>query len=180
MGYKKIIKTLPEFLNENTEVNNMNNHFWDWFGNSKLKENDKPTIFYHGTKTNFNSFKPSKSVGNQGETDQIEGIYFTTNKDAASFFALGDDDRFIKSVYLSIQNPYHAKDMNELKHALDTNLLADVNKKLVDKGYDGLIIDKGFYANGGPFTLYLPFYPNQIKSIDNDGSWDVGDNNIYS
>lgn len=61
--------------------------------------------------------------------------------------------------------------MNELKHSLNTNLLADVNKKLVDKGV---------YANGGPFTLYLPFYPNQIKSIDNDGSWDEDDNNIYS
>jgi len=34
----------------------------------------------------FDVFRPSKSDGNQGETDQIEGMYFTDNKDAASFF----------------------------------------------------------------------------------------------
>lgn len=43
----------------------------------------------------------------------------------------------------------------------------EVVKKM---GYDGV-----FYG-----SEIIPFYPNQIKSIENDGSWDVNDDNIYS
>lgn len=45
--------------------------------------------------------------------------------------------------------------------------VTDVMKKL---GYDGV-----FYG-----SEIVPFYPNQIKSIKNDGSWDINDENIYS
>ncbi len=173
-----ILTTIDEYLNEQT--NNLNDNFWKWFSDSKVKDDDKPLIVYHGTKTMFDIFKPSKSIGNQGETDQIEGMYFTTNKDAASFFSISDDDMYIKSVYLSIKNPYYIESNNELKKQLGISKLADVNETLKDLGYDGLIMERGFYAKGGPYTLYLAFYPNQIKSVKNDGSWDIDDNNIYS
>lgn len=42
-------------------------------------------------------------------------------------------------------------------------------------GYDGCILN----SNDGTFTGFV-FNPNQIKSIDNDGTWDIGDKNIYS
>jgi hypothetical protein len=29
-------------------------------------------------------------------------------------------------------------------------------------------------------TIYVTFKPNQIKSIENDGTWDIGDDNIFS
>jgi hypothetical protein len=29
-------------------------------------------------------------------------------------------------------------------------------------------------------TVYVTFKPNQIKSVENDGTWDINDNNIYS
>jgi hypothetical protein len=45
--------------------------------------------------------------------------------------------------------------------------VTDVIKKL---GYDGVIYG----------SEYVVFYPNYIKSVDNDGSWDINDNNIYS
>lgn len=45
--------------------------------------------------------------------------------------------------------------------------VTDIIKKL---GYDGV-----FYG-----SEIIVFYPNQIKSINNDGSWDIDDNNIYS
>ena len=45
--------------------------------------------------------------------------------------------------------------------------VTNVIKKL---GYDGV-----FYG-----SEIVVFYPNQIKSIQNDGTWDVGDDNIYS
>lgn len=179
---KFIATTIHEYLNEQQEVdNNLNDAFWKWFGNSKVKDGGEPLVLYHGTKTNFNVFKPSKSVGNQGESDQIEGMYFTTNKDASSFFSIDDDDeRYLKRVYLSLKNPYFTDGYNELKNELCIDKFKDVNETLKSLGYDGLIMKKGFYARGGPFVLYLAFYPNQIKSINNDGTWDIGDDNIYS
>ena len=182
MELRKLIATvIREYLNEQQETeNNLNDNFWKWFNGSKVKNGSKPLVLYHGTKTNFNVFKPSKSIGNQGETDQIEGMYFTDNRDAASFFSIGDDDRYIKPVYLSLKNPYITEGYNEIKSELGITKLSEVNKTLKSLGYDGLIMKRGFYANGGPFGLYLAFYPNQINSVSNDGSWDVGDDNIFS
>ncbi|MEY3501710.1 MAG: ADP-Ribosyltransferase in polyvalent protein, partial [Bacteroidota bacterium] len=45
---------------------------------------------------------------------------------------------------------------------------------LKKKGYDGA----HFIEDDSP--VYVVFNPNQIKSVDNDGSWDIDDNDIYS
>lgn len=180
MDIRKIIaETLREHIGENTpgEIK-LNDKFNAWFSGSKIKEGGKPKILYHGTKSNFDTFKPSKSIGNQGETDQIEGIYLTDNKNAAEFFSLSDDERFVKQIFLSMKNPYESKSHSELKKELQVETLAEVNQKLREQGYDGLIIEKGFFASGGPFKLYLAFYPNQIKSIRNNGEWSNSEN-IY-
>ena len=156
-------------------------NFYKWFKDSKvLDENKNPLICYHGSRSDFSIFKPSKSIGNQGETDQIEGIYFTDSKEGAEFFALNDEERFLKQCYLSIQNPFICLNNNELKQKLNIETLAEANSKLKELGYDGLFMEHGFYAKGGPFKLYLAFYPEQIKSIKNDGSWNIEDKNIYS
>lgn len=174
----KYIKLYESFVNENRS--NINSNFYKWFGNSKVVDNNgNPLICYHGSYSDFSIFKPSKSVGTHNENNQIEGIYFTSSYEAASFFALADDARFIKSVYLSFQNSYISKTHNSLKEeiGIDENYL--VCEKLKSLGYDSLILEKGFQTLG-THTLYLAFYPNQIKSINNDGSWDIEDNNIYS
>lgn len=173
--------TIKEFLNEKIEDIKLNDNFWKWFDDSKvINEDGKPKICYHGSRSKFDIFKPSKSVGNQGEKDQIEGIYFTDNKEGASFFSMSDDERYLKPVFLSFKNPYFVSDYNVLKKVLDITKLSQVNEILKNMGYDSLIMEKGFFAIGGHHRLYLAFYPNQIKSINNDGSWDVNDNNIYS
>ena len=54
------------------------------------------------------------------------------------------------------------------------------------KKYDGVIfnnikdnwIDDVDYQD--PSIVYVTFSSNQIKSIENDGTWDVADNDIYS
>lgn len=173
-----MITTLNQFkiINEQLE----NNNFKKWFKNSKVTKNDNPLIVYHGSRSIFNIFKPSKNYGNQGETDQIEGIYFTDSKDGASFFTLTDDEKYLNAVYLSIQNPYIVDNYNDLKKDLNIITLKNVNNILKSKGYDGIIMNKGFYSNGGPYKLFLVFEPNQIKSINNNGTWDVNNNDIYS
>jgi hypothetical protein len=55
---------------------------------------------------------------------------------------------------------------------------------LIDFGFDGVFHEpynmEGLnYFKKHPLA-YIVLEPNQIKSIDNDGTWDIDDNNIYS
>jgi len=160
---------------------NFDQSFDEWFGDSKVVQDGEPLICYHGTRSGgFKEFKPSKSVGNQGETDQIEGMYFTDNEDGASWYSLSDDPKYLMPVYLSIENPYIVKDHKTLKEDLGIKTYSEANATLRKLGYDGIIMENGFYSNGGPYKLFMTFEPNQIKSVDNDGSWDANDNDIYS
>lgn len=45
---------------------------------------------------------------------------------------------------------------------------------LIDNNYDGVMDLMGHIRQ------YVAIYPTQIKSINNDGSWDINDNNFYS
>ena len=54
----------------------------------------------------------------------------------------------------------------------------EIGKLFVDSlkknGYDGVyFIEEGF-------PIYVVFNSNQIKSVENDGTWDIGDKNIFS
>ena len=60
-------------------------------------------------------------------------------------------------------------------------------RSCVDRSkYDGIIFinikdawfDDADYQDSD--TVYVTFKPNQIKSVENDGTWDISDNNIYS
>ena len=142
--------------------------FKAWFGNSKVVSDNRgtPLVVYHGTRANFDTFKPGTKTSLHGSADQMEGIHFTDSVDGASFYSLVDnDDRFLKKVYLSIQNPYHIETIKELKSSLNVDSLGDVSQKVKALGYDGIIVDKGFYSNGGPYKKIVAFYPEQIKSI---------------
>lgn len=149
-------------------------NFWNWFGNSKVvDELGRPLVVYHGTRANFNEFKPSGKIGNQGEEDQIEGMYFTDNKKGAGFFSLNDNSKYLKEVYLSINNPYTSEGNAELKRSLGVENLGNVAEKVQNYGNDGIILERGFYAQGGPHKLFLAFSPSQIKSaIGNNGKFD--------
>lgn len=155
-------------------------NFWKWFGDSKVVDSKgRPLVLYHGTRSTFDTFKPSKSVGNQGEKDQIEGMYFTDNIDGAKFFSANDNDpRYLKAVYLSMQNPYISEGIQELKDSLHITLLADVSNIVKKLGYDGLMITRGFYAMGGPHKKFITFLPNQIKSIKNNDTYNPSSNKI--
>ena len=53
-----------------------------------------------------------------------------------------------------------------------------VTSLLQKKGYDG-IRDTGGKHGGAEHTVYIPFEPNQIKSVDNSGAFSADDANIY-
>ena len=59
------------------------------------------------------------------------------------------------------------KDLNKKTYDVH-NYLTEI---LIKYNYDGIIGDK---------NITVVFEPNQIKSLKNDGTWDLDDNNIYS
>jgi hypothetical protein len=170
--FMKYLFEFKEYLNDN---------FWKWFGKSKVvDEEGNPLIVYHGTNSNFSEFKSSNFIGTHGEKDQIEGIYFTDNKEGANWYALVENDpRFLKAVYLYMKKPYYSDNYNQLKKELNIDKLKDVRTELIKNDYDGLIIKNGFYSGGGPFKLFLVFDSNQIKSAtNNNGIFNISNPNI--
>lgn len=143
----------------NQSKNDLNDNFWKWFGNSKIVDkNGNPLVCYHGTNKKFNSF--NKSIkGSFGE-----GIYFTPNYNTAKQYGS------IKQVYLKIENPLYLNS-NTSKELWDAVLLS--NKKIL-KDYDGIIVGSINYI-----SEIIVFEPNQIKSINNNGEWNLNSNNIY-
>lgn len=76
--------------------------------------------------------------------------------------------------------------VNELKKDLEagenshvwTSIPDWVTEEIKKQGYDG-IIDIGGKGGGEIHKVYIPFEPTQIKSVNNRGTFDVTDPNIY-
>lgn len=135
-----------------TDINFIIN-FYKWFDKSKtVDDNQRPIVYYHISNKIFNVFTPS-IFGKMGE-----GIYFTSilsDITKHNKYAGGK----IYSCYLKIENPLEIETPFSKRN--DNN--------------DGIIAFKG--KSGEEIKVYRP---NQIKSIDNDGSFDIFDDNIYS
>jgi hypothetical protein len=175
MNYFKLYENYTE-----TTTDTLDGVFWRWFGDSKTISDGEPVVFYHGTNNNFSTFGVDRMI--KGWLSK--GFYFTDNQAHAENYG-----KVILPVYLRIQNPFiiegdvinsdgsvtWAKSIKEQIYEAypEAKSVAwdSVGAFLSDKGYDGII---------SSYDLVVVFSPNQIKSIDNDGSWDISDNDIYS
>lgn len=86
----------------------------------------------------------------------------------------------VMDLYLSIQNPF-VYDFNNKERTLGQ--YKDIVKYAKDNGYDGVILkntmDMHSYSVKPEWTdIYVVFEPTQIKSIENDGSFNKLDPNI--
>ena len=172
---KVIATTIKEYLNEEQEVeNNLNNNFRKWFSGSKVVENGKPLPVYHGSYEEFEEF---------------DGVtYFTPDYYNAEGYS---SDGIVYEVYLSIKRPLildcKDKKWDDIESEYGTSTREVVANVYKNKSkYDGVIfvnvkdswIDDEDYQESD--TVYVTFEPNQIKSVDNDGTWDINNNNIFS
>jgi len=102
-------------------------------------------------------------------------------------------DIFGKKFKKVFSNPGFYRDKKGDKHTemqfltrgnyLDNIAPSILYKKLQEYGYDGVIYNPlilNFKTIEKQELAYIVFNPNQIKSIYNDGTWDLNDNNIYS
>lgn len=147
----------PQRLAQTTVSPVETEQFKEWFKDSKVvDESGKPKIVYHGTAKEFEAFDPDRSIGGQ--------YWFTTDRKAIEEGGVGAQGKgVIMDVYLSIQNP---AGWNEYE-----NLMLD---ELTARGYDGLALPDP----DGQIT-YVAFKPEQIKSVQNVGTFSPTEANIY-
>ena len=154
-------------------------YFKNWFGDSKvIDEGGKPLVVYHGTNVEFDTFEidyPAYAAGN------FKGAYFVDNVREAK-----DYGNNVKAVYVKIENPLIGNPYEEYAKAKGFDYRenffnikkADVEDWIKEKGFDGIIRPKGsqYNLNG---TEVIPFSAKQIKSVDNRGTFDAENPNIF-
>ena len=155
-----MITTFQQFLNENKNIENikLNNNFWKWFDGRKVVDDEgKPIVVYHATNTDFKTFDFKNSL------QKI--IWFTNDINAIKNKEIGAAGySFVKELYVSIKNPCGWIEYK--KFGLG---------QLQERGYDGCILKN----NDGTFSGFV-FNQNQIKSVENKGTWNINSKNIYS
>ncbi|HEC1546900.1 TPA: hypothetical protein R1X38_001755, partial [Campylobacter upsaliensis] len=167
----------------------------EWHKDSNLStkdENGLPKVFYHGTKGRFQIFKK--------EFDEIKtGFWFADRKIKAEDFAKDKGGKAICPVFLKMKNPIWLTYQKEgdkwvfdwlddegktlLKEAKNQGLSIDYFQKdfkfkefLQSKGYDGIVLKTKL--NG--ILEHSVFNSNQIKHIDNKGSFTDTKGNVTS
>lgn len=187
------------------QATTLNDDFWAWFEDSKMCDSDgNPFVYYHGTNSDFTDFSDDKYSSASGRgVYGIGGFYFTPSEDYAKSYG-----KKILKVYLSIKKPFREGedlfDFNwcfeqlyghkfgegknddlqegyllskiednvpELLQMFGTEKGITLAQVLQAHGYDGFIKSNGMEV--------IAIYPNQIKSIDNNGDWSVNKSNIY-
>jgi arginyl-tRNA synthetase len=114
MELKKLIETtINEYLNEGKKTENkLNINFKKWFSGSKIVENGKPMICYHGSKNKginvFDIKKIGQNTGNEGHYGY--GIYFSTDIREAKTY--GSE---IYECYINIKKPFIGDNKEILK-----------------------------------------------------------------
>ena len=171
----------PEYTGETIEVNGVERtvynsngeriaksepalrNFWNWFGNSKVVDKDsRPLVVYHGTSSEFDTFNIAESGKNTGTAIYGKGFYFTTNKEIATRWGAKRGEPIVMPVYIKLENPNLVE---QLKYPKDSQ----------EKGFDG-VIAKVWGSND---LEVVAFEPNQIKSVNNRGTFSPDTGNVY-
>ena len=150
-------------------------YFKKWFGDSIVKHstNDKPIVVYHSSNSEFNQFEP------QGSVDFPNAVYFSSSKVVSKTYGAK-----LYSCYLKIENPYIVDADGSSYNDFYDHLVGDMDYA-VRNGYDGVIVRNirdswGQFGKGGrKADTYIVFNPEQIKSVNNQGTFDESNPNIY-
>ena len=169
-------------------------NFWRWFGDSKVvDEQGRPLVVRHTTAATFDTFDKSKIgqySGNYGFYGA--GFYFAPTTD--TFYA--DFAKNQMYVYLKIENPFmitpetnydniveYTGNEREYDPSQDwrdniENTIAGFewafSENLDESGYDGV-----WFKQDTSNIEIVAFEPNQIKSVDNRGTYSPDTGNIY-
>lgn len=177
----------------------LNDNFWNWFGDSKTIKDGSPMIFYHGTPNEFSVFDITKSspYGNVGR-----GFYFTDTFETAQNYIGGllgrkTEKSHVKECYLRMENPYDLDEIitdNEIlnlakliKNNNDSfwfnKILEDINyrysRKSLPVGWDfdeGMLVPFDRITKGGLSDAITWLYNKKIlmtNQLTRDNVWFV-------
>ena len=187
----ELLDAAKEWKEKGTE----SEYFKRWFVDSKVvNENGEPLVVYHGTNADFNEFSYDK-IGETFGKDKI-GFFFTSAKSEAENYAdfavskknIGSKN--IYPVYVSLQNPLTLKEWAETRYYSNVQDYIDNNGDLIDifdrytdeiiefaesNNYDGIF----FNDRENDYSIVVAFNPEQIKSVNNQGTFDTKNPNIY-
>lgn len=159
---------LPEQLWLTVRTKAFKNWFGDWLNDpanaSKVvDENGEPLVVYHGTDEIFNIFDKTKGRANM----DIQGSFFSPYKIDAQGYG-----KNIYPVFLNIKNPANEnvgyKTLNKYQGQNGAGIKA--REDLIKQGYDGVNNEN---------AEYIVFDSRQVKSINNRGSFDRRNPDIY-
>ena len=162
--------------------------FRDWFGQSKVVDADgAPLMVYHGSLAKGLEAFDTSLVTTRGNGDEA-GSYFTADPMNASNYtrpsmaqkkadpSLAKVRGQIYSVYLSLQNPLDITDaINGRKKGVSFGDAKRAALTALDRNLHDGIIFKGDGNNPGE---YVAFRPEQIKSVDNQGTFSPASPNM--
>lgn len=148
-----------------------------WFGDSAVvDEAGAPIVVYHGGEAGIEAFDTSR-VTQRGRGDQA-GTYFTADRVAAGGYAARSGrSRAVYSAYLSLQNPLDITDAiaEGQREGLSFGDAKRRALEVLDRDVHDGIVFRGDRLNPAE---YVAFNPEQIKSVDNRGTFDPNDPRI--
>lgn len=147
--------------------------FWRWFGDSKMVEDGKPLVMYHGTAGDFSEFQWDRWPN----TINAVGAWFASDADTASKFS-GREGQ-VMPVYLRVEKPLYIDSFEDLlalwkEHAGGDDRLRNGDPEalrtwLRSQGHDGISMS-GSDMDGFAQGIYvIPLEAAQIKSATGNG-----------
>lgn len=148
--------------------------FKRWFGKSAVERDGKPTVVYHGTGEDFNVFERGKLGESTQHATAPLGFHFTTDRVRAEHYAENASEgrpanERVISAYLKVENPYRMK-LSEAQAVETPTEAKALRAKLESAGHDGIQIPEA--------KTWIAFKPEQVKSVDNRGSFDASNPDI--
>ncbi len=149
--------------------------FRKWFGDGYFRRpNGEPQIMYHGTPAVFEAFDKSK-IGASGYAASGLGFFLTTNRDQADHYRDGGQ---VMELVTNIRNPYRMS-LAEFSDFESVEQAKARAAKLRAQGYDGIYVETPKVPGEAPQTYVVAFEPEQIKSVNNRGTFDAASDNIF-
>lgn len=173
--------------------------FKSWFGDSKVVDDSgKPLVMYHGTPdASFESFKKDQFFTSD---KKYASRFKSSSTSSSSFYGVRDNNPDVFEVFIKSDNPFdtrrkdHEKILKERfsgvfgEGVLTENSLPDwvegrdiaefLRNEIPEKGFDSVIVDEGKDSSGKRPPAYIVFSPNQIKSVNNRGTFNPNDPRI--
>lgn len=129
-----------------------------------LNDEGEPMMVYHHTNANFDRFDASFLGRNTDDNASSESWAATAHlgfwfNEGGNSNKLANTYDYQMACYLNIQNPYHIDCVDYLALCLEVESAEDFRERLIEEGYDGIVVDYDEEFGG---TSFVAFSDDQI------------------